>query len=366
MSLKNKFLRYRENMLTGLWIDYKAIQTLVASLSNKLFTKSICGYSEKGIPIHRIDVGKGSIKIVLWSQMHGDESTATKLVFDVLNYIQAEYTSDKQLVNLLNKCTLSFIPMLNPDGSKAYTRENAKDIDINRDARTLQTKEGQVLNQLMCTIQPNFTFNLHDQDSFYNVQGTEQVATLSFLAPAADIQKTLTPARKKAMSVIYAMYQAIQHELPNQMGRYNDTYCSTCFGDQIQKLGIPTILIEAGYYPKDEAREETRKYHFIALMSALFVISSKKLPDYMGYFKIPKTDKLFYDIRFDNILYKGVITSIAIRYNDFLIKGKLTKVILKEQTIHGVQLKDKLFHRVIDAKGSDFSSISINNSSFWV
>ena len=359
MSLKKLFSCYSVRKLNGLWIHYNQIEDLIKSLPTTIFNKTICDYSENGIPIYRIKVGTGNKTILLWSQMHGDESTATKVLFDLFSYIKEEHQTDKQLINLLKGYTLVFVPMLNPDGALSYTRENANNIDLNRDALALKTKGGQVLNKLIRTLKPTYAFNLHDQDSFYNISGTDQVATFSFLAPAADIDKKLTEGRKQAMSVIYSMFQALQIEIPNHMGRYNDTYCDNCFGDQIQKLGIPTILIESGHYPNDETRKETRKYHFIALLSVLFKIASNDLPDYKGYFSIPSNEKLFYDIRYNNVLYKGVNTSIAIRYNDFIINKKLTKVILKDQTIYGKQLTGKLFHKIIDAKGKEFSTITL-------
>lgn len=359
MDLKKIFYSYSVKNLNGLWIHYHHIEGLLEALPNSIFKKSILAYSENGIPIHSIQVGSGTNNLLLWSQMHGDESTATKVLFDLFSYIQAAYQTDKQLIHLLKNYTLVFVPMLNPDGALAYTRENANTVDLNRDARALKTKGGQVLHQLIRTIKPQYAFNLHDQDSFYNVSGTDQVATFSFLAPAADSAKQLTEGRKRAMSVIFAMFQTLQNEIPNHMGRYKDTYCDTCFGDQIQRFGIPTILIESGYYPDDEMREETRKYHFIALLTALFQIATHNLPNYKGYFSIPNNEKRFYDIRYNNVIYKGINTSVAIRYNDFVIDGKLTKIILKDQTIYGKQLEGLFFHKTIDAKGIDFYSISL-------
>lgn len=360
MNLEKKQIEYKEASLQSLWIRFKDIEPLLKSLSDNVFHKTICGYSENGIPIYQISIGTGVKTILFWSQMHGDESTATKVLFDSFNFLQAEYQTNKHLKQLLQAYTLVFIPMLNPDGALAYTRENAQNKDINRDAISLKTQGGQVLDRLITTLKPDFAFNLHDQDSFYNVKGTDKVATFSFLAPAADVEKTLTNTRKQALSVIYAMYQAMQKFLPNHIGRYKDTYCETCFGDQIQKRGIPTILIESGHYPNDEAREMTRKFHFIALISALFKIASKNLPDYKGYFTIPANEKLFYDIRYDNVIYNNKNTSIAIRYNDFVRGGKLIKIILKEQILIGEQLKGKYFHKIIDCKGKEFSTIQLD------
>ena len=61
--------------------------------------------------------------------MHGNESTTTKALFDVLNVFADD--DSKDVKKILNDCTIAIIPMLNPDGAKAYTRTNANDIDLN-------------------------------------------------------------------------------------------------------------------------------------------------------------------------------------------------------------------------------------------
>jgi len=360
MDIFSLYKIHREKNINGLWIHYNHIDSLIKKFSNSIFRKEIIGYSEKNIPIHKLKIGKGKIRLLFWTQMHGDESTSTKVLFDMFNYFQSSYTTDKDLQILFEKCTLVFIPMLNPDAALAYTRVNAHNKDLNRDALLLETAEGRVLHSLITSYQPHFAFNLHDQDSFYNVSGSSKPATFSFLAPAADEERNITKARKKAMSVIYTMYDVLRNYIPGQMARYNDSFCNNCFGDTIQKLGFPTILIESGYYPNDEHREITRKYHFVALLSAIFAISKTSLLDYNGYFDIPNSEKLFYDYRFDNVIYKGVKTSIGIRYNDFVIEGKLTKVILKEQTIIGDELIGKYFHKIVDANGEKFSKIKLD------
>ena len=358
MSLENKFSLYREKRLSGLWIHYNLIKPLLSSLPKNIFKTSIAGYSENETPIHKIEVGTGPIKILFWSQMHGDESTATKSLFDIFNFIQAEGSSYKPLIELLTKCTLVFIPMLNPDGALAYTRENAKKIDLNRDAIKQKSKESRLLYSIVKDFKPNFAFNLHDQTSYYNVANTDKVATLSFLSPAADITQKLTDSRKKAMSIIVKMHQSLQNYIPNQIGRYNDTFCKSCFGDTIQKMNFPTILIESGYYPGDYHREKTRKFHFIALMSALFAIASEKLPTYKAYFEIPLNEKLFYDTRFDNSIHNNIKTSLAVRYIYEIKNNKLVKKIDSRETIFGDSLKGKLFHRIINANTKNNLDIS--------
>jgi len=353
------FTTIKEHSLSGLWIHYKQIAPLIKRLeANKQFQTKIIGYSELKTPIFSIKTGNGPIKILMWSQMHGDESTATKVVFDLINYLNMLVYSGKHSGNLLNKCTITIIPMLNPDGSFLYTRENYNKKDLNRDAVLLETSEAKVLDKLITDINPDYAFNLHDQDSFYNVYGTDKPATFSFLAPAADENRTITTSRIKAMAVISSMYNYLNKHIPGQMARYNDTFCDNCFGDLIQKRGIPTILVESGYYPKDENREITRKYHFMALLNSLQAIVNDQLPDYLDYFLISESEKKYYDIKFDNVKIGNKLESIAIRYNDHIKEGKFTKFILKDQIITGSELNGMYFHKVIDAAGKELGSFN--------
>ncbi len=358
MTLESKYTLHKEPSLSGLWIYYNCIKPLVENLNAKLFSISIAGYSENSIPIHEIRVGTGKLKIVLWSQMHGDESTATKGIFDILNFISKEYRTNTAIAGLLKVCTLVFVPMLNPDGALAYTRENWQGIDLNRDAKSRRSKEAQILHKIITTEKPNFAFNLHDQTSWYNLESSERLATLSFLSPAADSLKTLTKARKQAMRVISVMQETLKKHIPNQIGRYNDTFCENCFGDSIQAMGFPTILIESGYYAKDEFREETRKFHFIALMSALLAIASDALPEYTPYMDIPMNEKNYYDTRFDNVLYKGELINVGVRYIYKIENEKLTRVIDADETIFGKELGNKFFHKHINVNGIGFDDLT--------
>ena len=60
--------------------------------------------------------------------------------------------------------------------------------------------------------------------------------------------------------------------IPGQIGKYDDTYNSRAFGDNIQKWGINTILIESGGYTNDPDREYARKLNFCMLIRAFQAI----------------------------------------------------------------------------------------------
>ena len=113
----------KSQILEGRYITYPKIESLLSDFDHKQV-----GTSVKGLPIHAIRMGNGPIKVLIWSQMHGNESTSTKGIIDVLYFLKANPT-------LLTPFSIQLIPMLNPDGAAAYTRVNANAVDLNRDAQ---------------------------------------------------------------------------------------------------------------------------------------------------------------------------------------------------------------------------------------
>ena len=102
---------------------FKDIKPLLKK-SKSFLDVELLGKSEKDIPIYKLQFGTGTKKILIWSQMHGNESTGTKAVFDFLNCLD-EYKEDAIAQSILNNCTIIIVPMLNPDGAQNYTRVNA-------------------------------------------------------------------------------------------------------------------------------------------------------------------------------------------------------------------------------------------------
>ena len=120
-------------------VKHDQIQPLIDKIKNKNgFKVTKLGSSIEGRKISMISMGTGDIDIMLWSQMHGDEPTATLAIFDILNFLVDESVFKLEKEKMLSSSRLHFIPMLNPDGAELYKRRNALDIDINRDALSLQ------------------------------------------------------------------------------------------------------------------------------------------------------------------------------------------------------------------------------------
>ena len=255
----------------------------------------VAGRSVQNRPIHAIRWGKGPVRVFMWSQMHGNESTTTRALADLIAYLFS--LSEDHLWQ--NHFQFLLVPQLNPDGAAEYTRVNANKVDLNRDAQKLSQPESQVLRSLFDSFQPHCCFNLHDQRSIFGAGHGGHPAQVSFLAPAADAEKTKTTARKKAAHLIVTMHSALKPHLEGCIGRYDDGFNGHCVGDTFQGLEVPTILVEAGHAGQDYQREECRTFIGIALKSALSAIEEglldKELIWPSDYDAIPENEKNFMD-----------------------------------------------------------------------
>jgi hypothetical protein len=334
-TLYSNFIRLYSSFkvleLNGRYITQSHIEEPFKRLSSK-FRTTIIGHSKLGVPIKSIFLGSGKIKILAWSQMHGNESTTTKAVFDLLNGFY-QYEENDFLKNILDRCTLQIIPMLNPDGAKAYTRENANKIDLNRDAKKLKEIESQVLRSEFERFQPDFCFNLHDQRTIFSAGDQPFPATLSFLTPAMDQARTINASRIMSMKVIAAIAKDLQEFIPNQIGRYDDAYNDNCTGDSFQSLFVPTILFESGHYKGDYQREKTREFVVNAMFSGLNTIALGAYNDFefQDYLEIPENKKLFYDVILRQAKLNNEIVDVAIQFKEVLTNNKIEFVPIIEK-----------------------------------
>lgn len=306
----------RNSAVQGRYLTKDVIQTELNRLRD-VFELKVIGKSAKGESVSLLKVGTGSIRILAWSQMHGNETTTTKAALDYLNFLQD--TASDEVKEILSKVTLYLIPILNPDGAAAYTRENANGIDLNRDAQDLKEVESRILRKALEDIKPDYCFNLHDQRTIFSAGDSNSPATLSFLAPAIDVDRTINPVRETAMRIIAGIHEDLQENLVGRIGRYDDTFNPKCTGDQFQQK-VPTILFEAGHSPGDYQREETRYYVFLAIRSAVNHIlkESYQAYDIASYFNIPENHKNLVDILFKNAFLEGEVMDVAIQFEEKL------------------------------------------------
>ena len=298
-QLYDTYENYKESSIGKRRIKRTDIQPLIDKLStNKKFKVTTVGRSIGGKDLSLISIGTGETNVFLWSQMHGDEPTATQAIFDILNFFDSEdFKKEKEAI--LANLTVHFLPMLNPDGAELYQRRNLLGVDINRDALRLQSPESQTLKRVRDSLDADFGFNLHDQSTYYNAERTEKPATISYLAPAYNYEKDINETRGNAMKIIVFMNDILQKYAPGQVGRYNDDFEPRAFGDNIQKWGTSTILIESGGYAEDIEKQEIRKLNYTSILSAVYTIAQKSY-ETIGieeYEKIPENDRKLFDLK---------------------------------------------------------------------
>lgn len=281
------------------------------------------GKSHLGKPIYKMTVGTGSIHVLAWSQMHGNESNATHAMLDLLTTLdKAPELKDEVFGNI----TLDFIFMLNPDGSERWTRMNAAEIDLNRDFHNEASTEIKFLKNTVSSKKYDYALNLHEQRTIFTTDGIHP-ATLSFLAPSENVERTVTENRKKCMAVIAEVYHHLKEIIPNQIGRYSDEFYPTSTGDNFIKAGMPTILFEGGHFVEDYTRTGTRKYYTAALYYALRAIAglNSATTGWEAYLEIPENRETHYDIIYRNVKLNtehDCILDIAVQYREVFEKGK--------------------------------------------
>jgi len=354
MEALELFLQFKEQSIQGRYLTLEAILPILKRHNTHNQLKHV-GNSVQQKPIYTYQIGTGKTKIFLWSQMHGNESTTTKALLDFINFLN----SDTELaIMLLEDFTFFFFSLLNPDGAELYTRENANKVDLNRDSQDLTQPESTTLRGVFEVFQPDYCFNLHDQRTIFGVADTGKPATVSFLAPSYNEARDINTTRLKAINVIANINKVLQNYIPGQVGRFDDSFNINCIGDTFQYLGVPTILFEAGHFPDDYQREETRKYIFISLLASFTTLSENDIVDneITQYLNIPQNKVVFYDFMYKNIKinYAGnkIITNFAIQYKEELINDKLSFIAY----IAAIDNLESYFgHYEYDAQGALYS-----------
>jgi hypothetical protein len=312
LKLFEAYDNYKELALTKRRFKHSDILPLIRQFS---FEKSIIGESFEGREIFKIKLGQGKRRILLWSQMHGNEATATMAIFDILNFLTSQEDCFQDFRNgILENMELHFVPMLNPDGAERFVRRTAQGIDMNRDALALQCNESKLLKGLVVDLQPEFSFNLHDQNIRYSAGNSSEQATISFLATAYNQETEWNEVRTKSRQVISAMNETLKEFIPKNIGRFSDEFEPRAFGDNIQKWGSSLILIESGGYKDDTEKQFIRKLNFVTILSAFDAILNNSFHNFTldDYLQIPQNQKSLFDLKIVNAKIKSGETTFEV------------------------------------------------------
>jgi hypothetical protein len=272
-----------------------------ATRGSGIFSITEAGRSFEGRPIRLISAGGGPVTVLLWSQMHGDESTATMSICDILNCFAGDAASPV-IAQMLKSLTFHFLPVLNPDGAARFQRRTAQGIDMNRDALALQTPEANILKGLQNRLKPAFGFNLHDQE-LSTIASTPQITALALLAPAFDQTKSVNQVRLKAKQLASVFAESMEPLIPGKVARYDDSYEPRAFGDSMQTWGTSTLLVEGGHIPGDHEKSEVRRLMAIGMLTAFQSLADGTLgqADVSKYEVLPMNGKRAYDVVVRNI-----------------------------------------------------------------
>jgi hypothetical protein len=275
-----------------------------------------------GREIRTITFGTGATRVLLWSQMHGDESTASMALADIFRFL-AEGTGDPLRARLHDRLTIVFVPMLNPDGAELFQRENAAGIDVNRDARRLATPEARALKAVRDRVQPDFGFNLHDQGARTRVGAAGMQSAIALLAPAYDSARSYNEVRSRARRVAATVAGLLDHVIAGRVAKYDDTFNPRAFGDLMQQWGVSTVLIESGALPDDPGKQRLRALNVAAILGALDAIGtgSYRSADPAAYDRLPFNTSGAADILVlgGRLVLPGqppLIADVAVNYED--------------------------------------------------
>ncbi|WP_194852446.1 M14 family zinc carboxypeptidase [Nonlabens antarcticus] len=291
----------------------------VKALPPDQYAFSFLGSSVDNQSIYGLRLGHGAFKILAWSQMHGNESTSTRAIIDLLH--------SKDLFQALKNISLYIIPVLNPDGLSSWSRFNSNGIDLNRDAVNLSQPESVILKEVIDFYEPDLALNLHGQRTFYGIAGSVLPAQLSFLTPAADVSKGVNASRLKSMALINNIVKTVKPQMQTAIARYDDSFNVNCWGDYCQSVGIPTLLFEAGHAGDDYARDEVKTL-IISSLKSVFTNCSKdeEIEEEVTlnqYLEIPEIARNYCDILIRNAPSVKGNRDLAIMYHEQIEDSQL-------------------------------------------
>ena len=282
-------------------VDHAEVKRRVAGLAARnggIVRVRQIGASVEGREIWDVTFGTGPMVVLMWSQMHGDEGTATSALFDVYEFVQ-RHSTDPDVRQLLGTLTVHTIPMLNPDGAERWQRRNAQGLDVNRDALLLQSPEGQLLKKVRDELNPRVGFNLHNQSWNTTAGRPPRPAAISLLSVAFDEPRSMNEGRVLTRRLAAVVRDAIEPLAGDRIGRYDDSFEVRAFGDNLTKWGTPVLLIETGPWADPIPDPPLVRLNFIALIQALSSLAdgSVDLADPSRYDSLPENDSLgFYQL----------------------------------------------------------------------
>jgi hypothetical protein len=258
--------------------------------------REVIGHSAQGRPLHLFTWGRGPVRVLAWSQIHGDEPTGTMILADLL-YVLADEKSDVA-GHLRDTITIAMLPMLNPDGAERFVRTNAQHLDPNRDGRVWQTAEARALRDAFARFVPHFAIDLHDQDPRKLVGDSDRFIAYSVLAPRSSESANDDPVRTVSKQLCCVARDALERVFAGHVCRYPDTFEPRGLEEYVQQRGCSVVLLEAGGWRGDFEKQALRRGGLDAITALLTAIAQEtfRSMDPADYEAIPENGKAAHDL----------------------------------------------------------------------
>lgn len=329
-NIENSYDSFKDARIKERAFSYELWLSLIDEWKQSpLLDVSEIGQTYEGKPIHQVKFGVGPIHICAWSQMHGDEATATMALADIFLFLSQNGDAIDELKEKLHqKITLFVIPRLNADGAERWTRETALGIDMNRDASKLNSPEAKILHDWAHQINPLFSFNLHDQHRLYSVGNTPHQTHIALLATTGDESGTWTDSRLRAGKLANRLTKIVQEIYPNKIAKWTDEYNTRAFGDYFQSQGFGLILLESGGARWDLEKQSLRKTNACLLLDAFYAIATEEweTEDIATYQSLLTNERNIFDIKLINAPLnnsKNIKADMGLNICEEYINGKI-------------------------------------------
>ena len=338
-TIENFYDSFKETRIKERAFSYELWLNLIEEWKKSpMLTVSEIGKTYENLPIHQVVFGIGPIHICAWSQMHGDEATATMALADIFLFLSSKSKELIELRGILHqKITLYVIPRLNADGAKRWTRETALGVDMNRDAGKLNSPEAKILHHWAHQINPLFSFNLHDQHRLYSVGNTPHQTHIALLATTGDEMGTWTESRLRAGKLANRLTKMVEKIYPNKIAKWTDEYNPRAFGDDFQAKEFGLILLESGGAGWDLEKQTLRKTNACLLLDAFYAIANEewKIEDLSAYESLLTNERNIFDIKLLNAPLRkndtNIRADIGLNIYEEYIDGKINFVWILEE-----------------------------------
>ena len=205
-------------------------------------TLTCLGQSVNGRGLWMATVGHGPKSVFYLCRQHGHEPASTEGALAFLNTL-VKADAETPTAHLLENVTVYVVPMANPDGSEAFRRHNARNVDLNRDWLRRTQPETRALYSALQRLHPTLVTDQHElfpddaRPDFTETAGPGCGASPEIIAACDETQATVQVAMQAEG------FSAVSHLVTDtHPARLAHRYISIV-------AGLPTLLFETNRLP---------------------------------------------------------------------------------------------------------------------